>query len=435
MSWSMILGGYGFTKKFPILPRGSDTIFSPLSDNVIKKKIDLMLRNKRPILTLDTNKTYANAIQGIAKNYGVFMTNMENSTIIRGNLELVKTNVSHPTFGEGLDLFTISNPLCGDEPIFIYFNVSQIKEAGIFGEAVAKKVFRNHNNGRLEAKASTFFREDIEARTPTTMQDITDFDEALARRIHLRSNITAIRIGGSKSVSSLQKLWFPSVSGMSIKGQVEGINSYSLVDFRDDGSYVKEKMDYFVKHFQPQINEGVNRFSLIDFNLTNTPAVKLITNPQNRSIFEGGYISGFRANTGTVISGRRKERTLNSINSIWKSPSTDYTNILDGIDVPTNLESQLKREKMLTLNLRYLLFCLRVLPVSYSIQDIKEKSPQQLRMGQAFAKLSPYMLSPSSDEVIVPQKMRDIHLRAVELFNKDNNKEVQDYIEDNNLLR
>ena len=279
-----------------------------------------------------------------------------------------------------------------------------------------------------------FFEEDVQFQIPLILQDITDFDEVFTKKLYLEGNITSIKIGNSKEITSLQKLWIPSVSGSSVSGHVEGVNAYSLVSTHDSGAQLKEQMNNLIKHFQPLINHGNHKFNLVDFDICKESQLPAVTDETQRSILQTHYQKGYRATVGTIITNRGDREIKTCISKMLKSQNTDYTTILDGMSVPRNLMNLLSREKLLTGNLRYHLLTLKVLPISYNVSDVTNYSPQNLRMALSFAKLVPYLLDPQDDEVIVPKQLQDMHLRAVELFKKHNSDEVEDYREDNGLL-
>ncbi len=435
MSWSRILGPKEFIKGFIHSPRQSDTIFSPQSQKLVSKKLDAFLKGERSLLSIDTERDFWQATQHIASIFGVFITQFEKSYLIRGKLELIKRSVEHPVFGKPLDLFAISNPFASAPPFFLYATEGKIKTAGVFGEAVVKELVSNRQRGTMEGLCQEFYEENLELKIPLIIQDIIDFDEVFAKRFDLKSNTSAIRVGDSKEITSFQKLWLPSVSGEAINGHIEGINAYSLISSTDSGSIIKEKMDSFVSHFQPSINAGNGKFSMIDFDLRSSEQLPELIDPKQRTIQDGRYLAGYRANVGTVISHGQTENTKACIQAMRNSPNTDYVNVLDELSIPTDLLSRLGKEKLLVGNLRYHLLSLNILPVKYSVKEAAPLDPQQLRMAIAIAKASPYLLDPISDEILVSEKLKDIHLRAASLFKKDNAKEVDEYIDDHHILR
>ena len=127
MSWSTILDGRGFLNSNQArgLARESDTFFSILSPELTKiketlrnKKVDRFLNGKQSLLSIDNDTNCRLAIANLAQIYGQFFTKLDHSYLLRGTLELVKTRVNHPRFGEGLDLFTITNPFSNETPVF-----------------------------------------------------------------------------------------------------------------------------------------------------------------------------------------------------------------------------------------------------------------------------------------------------------------------------
>lgn len=434
MSWTRILDRGGFLKGFPRLEVNSDTIFSPISENHLMNRIDTFLRNKKYFLSLDTELSYNKAVIHLISNFGKFINKFDNSILLRGNLEFIKKNVSHPEFGENLDLFTISNPFSAKQPIFLYSEVNKIKQAGIFGEARTRKIYINPKSNATEALLEEFFPEDIEAKIPSVIQNITDFDEVFTKKLELKSNLTLIKLGDSKAISSLQKLWMPSISGESIRGQVEGISSYSLVSFYDEGSKLKETVDDLINYFQPSINFGKFRFNMTDFDLRKKSQIRELIDKTQRDIHFGKYPKGFRASVGTVIKGVDNKRTKECIKTILKSNNIDYTNILDEFSVPRNLKSSLKREKLFSGNFRYYLLSLKILPVRYNISDIKNIDAKKLRIAISLAKLSPYLLDPKGDEIIVPTNLKGKHIRGTDMFLKGSKNIANDYINDHKLL-
>ena len=434
MSWNQIMDGKGFTKGFPKIEITTDTYFSQLSENHLKTKITALLCNKKSILSLDTEKEFIKSVKDLSIKFGKFINKSEKFILIRGNLEFIKGNLNHSHFGKNLNLFIISNPFSSEEPIYLYSETNKIKYAGIFGEAKVNKLSINPDTKKVEAFLEDFFPENIESKIPNVIQDITDFDKVFTKILYLRSNLSTIKIGNSKEITSLQKLWMPAVSGESVLGQVEGINSYSLVSFYDSGSKLKESMDYFINYFQPSINFGINKLNIIDYDIRNKNQLTELTNLENRDILQGKYSGGFRANIGTVIKRGNNKRTKECINTIYKSKNTDYTNILDGLDVPTNLKPLLRKNKLLTGNFKFYLLSLKTLPVKYNISDIKKLPAKKIRIATSFAKLTPYLLDPQDNELMVPQNLKDKYLRAVDLFMKNNSNETQNFTEDHRLL-
>ena len=66
--------------------------------------------------------------------------------------------------------------------------------------------------------------------------------------------------------------------------------------------------------------------------------------------------------------------------------------------------------------------------------DVKDMTAQDLRMSLGFAKLSPYLLAPNGDEVMIPERLKDVYIRGIALFKKENTNEVQDYMEEEKLI-
>ena len=85
--------------------------------------------------------------------------------------------------------------------------------------------------------------------------------------------------------------------------------------------------------------------------------------------------------------------------------------------------------------MRYHLLCLKVLPVSYGIKEVSDIPPADLRMAHAFSKATPYLLDPNSDEELVPQKLKERYITAVQRFRKENKRETTDFIKDTPFLR
>ncbi len=435
MSWTLITNNVTLPTVFPKLSRSSDTYFSPISQKFAELHANQILKNKRSFVTLDTEKSYLQAEERIRDLFGTFIRKTEKSYVIRGILHLVKTNVSHHLFGMDLDMFTISNPFITHGKVFAFFEHGKIKIAGLFGEGLVSKLENNTELGVIHVFCEQFFSEEIIMKIPRTIQDLTDFDEVFTKRLQLESRTTSIKIGNDKEITSLQKFWLPSISGETIAGQTEGINAYTLTTHQDSGSRLKEQLDYLINFFQPYVNTGPDRFNSVDFNVQRVEQTAPFLDPTQRDLFKTSFFGGFRATVGTVISGIEPKRTKECVEAISFSENIDYVNLLQEMSVPTNLQSSLNKEKQLAGDLRYHLLCLRVLPVCYVVQDVKDILPQDLRMALAFSKSTPYLLDPKNDDSIIPQRLKDQYITAVSLFKKENTQETRDFIADVPLLK
>ena len=305
MTWAYIMDGKGFSKGKinSLIP--SDTIFSEDSIKLHTKKIEDFMMNKRSFINLDTPKSYNLAVGSLKHDFGEFKTILKNQVILRGNLELVKTNVGHVDFGTDLDLFIITNPFSKEMPINVYFEKGKIKEAGMYGKVIAGRFIKC--DGRFLCLGKEFIEHKIAPKIPLPIQDITDFGKVLFKRINVFSNVHSIPIGNSVEINSLQELWMSSVSGESIKGHIQGLNSYNLITSSYSNTINKERMDYLINYFQPFVNKGSNRFNEINFGLYHQNQLKMLVDTSQRDITTGKYLGGYRANVGTIIQQRNKK--------------------------------------------------------------------------------------------------------------------------------
>lgn len=433
MTWTYIMDGKGFSKGKINYPISSDTIFSEGSIKLRAKKIEDFMKNKRSFVSLDTPKSYTMAVASLKHKFGEFRTSMENHVVLRGNLEFVKTNVGHKDFGDDLDLFMMTNPFSKEMPIKVYFEKGKIKEAGMYGEVMARKFIES--DCRLLCLGEEFIGHKIAPKIPLPIQDITDFGKVLFKRINVFSNVFSIPIGNSVEINSLQELWMSSVSGESIKGHIQGLNSYNLITSSYSSTRNKARMEYLINYFQPFINNGSNRFNEINFNLYHQNQLKMLVDTSQRDIITGKYLSGYRANVGTIIQQRNKKDREECIRQMLESKNTDLVNWLDDLEISTGLKGALQREKLFSGNFRYYLLALKALPIKYKIADIEGKNPSDLRMATAFAKLIPNILDPKNDEVIVPNYLKDSYLEAVKRFKKENSQIIEDNLKEHHVFR
>ncbi|MCK5140546.1 MAG: hypothetical protein KAQ85_11940, partial [Thermodesulfovibrionia bacterium] len=304
---------------------------------------------------------------------------------------------------------------------------------GMYGKVIAGRFIKC--DGRFLCLGKEFIEHKIAPKIPLPIQDITDFGKVLFKRINVFSNVHSIPIGNSVEINSLQELWMSSVSGESIKGHIQGLNSYNLITSSYSNTINKERMDYLINYFQPFVNKGSNRFNEISFGLYHQNQLKMLVDTNQRDITTGKYLGGYRANVGTIIQQRNKKDREECIKMMLKSKNTDLTNWLDDLEVRTGLKSALQREKLFSGNFRYYLLALKALPIKYKIKDIESKNPSDLRMAAAFAKLIPNILDPKNDEVIIPNRLKDSYLGAVKRFKKNNYQIIEDNLRDHHVFR